>query len=1058
MECCISSDDKTNLKNYPNLYEASKMTKTASNQSDITIQTVKKLTTRAQQDMVNADPNTSPGVIEILSHPYNAVDKITDNVYVTGVGGMIRENIVGLKISCIINATYEVPNYDVKGLECIRVPIDDTVDDDISLYLEEVADKLNEVVSENRGVIVHCVAGISRSSSLVLAYLVKYQKMTLKEAFIHCKTCRELSQPNIGFFKSLIEFEKQMFGKTSVQIMIKEINGQNQEIPDIYEELFPEMKCQFGQQLPTYVIIEARFNDTVLTSDAILITTSDPELKTELCFQVDRRQLHLFRIQRKPIKLQAFVVNSDSMDRQLIGYAVIDLRNAKNYSFQPKYEWKTLLNPKYKGSSSRRPQISIALLINRLDDNQLEDNINQEIDRQLIGDNESIESISSKKSSSSASGFEHNLGFDSEFNNESDVENDIKIRFKDGFHHIWDEKHFSESDCNLNYNFSVTIAFGENLSKLLVNSQQTQTLKPFHFRYSFLGTTVKTKPFHDINSCDSEIERMAFNILTTDRNTLSVYFQLHQTIEIQFCDHFDMLLGFVAISLSQFTIQTKSSFKPIEGSFMLLPDNETIDISDPFPIVGVSIELKTEEKSSVLPKPVAIETETKPLKSGLTKREKDGNNTKNKSEEKEPKELDLNHYCFAIDLRNIRVIDSDIPQIDSCYLQFLYAFFGFTDSIKTFPSIKLSAEEEVVIPHGFCAFNFATTQPKLDKTFKEIPLIIEMIEETTIHTITGVAKVDLSTILGVKPNKADAKQVVNMTVPVITEQNKPLAQIQIIMFLQNYGKTKIPLLPNLPEVSHMKGADSLDADSSQTLHYLNDLMTETALEIELWKEKQLILFRERLKQNETEFLKQLEQKQSLKEEEVKKKLQDLTQLETKLLNSLEELTTRENDILMKENGIELKQKEINLRYERLNEEIAEVMSDLKNNYEQRITSEKNKSKEVESEKYKIQEKVYSLERKVKEKENIIKELEEKLKQSIARIDPNKQKTTSVKTTRNINTTTPKAVVVTREPSFSSRPISAKTTKSPIFSRTSTPLKPNLKPVLSNEAKNNTNKV
>ncbi|CAG2122434.1 unnamed protein product, partial [Medioppia subpectinata] len=91
------------------------------------------------------------------------------NVYLTGVGGIIRENIVGLRISFIINATYEAPNVNIKDLECIRVPIDDTVDDDISLYLEEVADKLNEVVSKNRRAIVHCVAGISRSSSLVLA-------------------------------------------------------------------------------------------------------------------------------------------------------------------------------------------------------------------------------------------------------------------------------------------------------------------------------------------------------------------------------------------------------------------------------------------------------------------------------------------------------------------------------------------------------------------------------------------------------------------------------------------------------------------------------------------------------------------------------------------------------------------------------------------------------------------------------------------------------------------------------------------------------------------------
>ncbi|CAG2107245.1 unnamed protein product, partial [Medioppia subpectinata] len=236
---CCSSDSKIDSKKYPNLYKASKMTKTAFHRSDITIQTVKKLTTRAQQDMAKA--KSPEGVVEIFSPPYSVVDKITDNVYLTGAGGMIRENIVGLRISCIINATYEVPNYDVKGLECIRVPIDDTPEDDISLYLEEVADKLNEVVSKNRRAIVHCVAGKSRSTSLVLAYLVKYQKMTLKEAFIHCNKCRELCQPNPGFFKSLIEFERKILGKTSVKMTFITIKGENKEIPDIYADLFQEM-------------------------------------------------------------------------------------------------------------------------------------------------------------------------------------------------------------------------------------------------------------------------------------------------------------------------------------------------------------------------------------------------------------------------------------------------------------------------------------------------------------------------------------------------------------------------------------------------------------------------------------------------------------------------------------------------------------------------------------------------------------------------------------------------------------------------------------------------
>lgn len=339
-----------------------------------------------------------------------------------------------------------------------------------------------------------------------------------------------------------------------------------------FGENFPisELIRHFGQQSQTFVTIEARFNDTVLTSDPIEITSSSVDLKTELCFQVDRKQLHSFRIERKPIKLQSFLTDSSSADRHYIGYVVLDLRNAKNYSTNPKYEWMTLLNPKYKGLSSKRPQISIALMIHKLEDNQTDDNSTEPTDKSLTNDLESRESISSQMSDSSiVERIEEDVLASNRFARETNVDNDIKVRFKNGFHYIWDSKRHSESDCKLKYVISVTIAFADHLKKLFLNSDQILRAKPFHFRYSILGTTVKTKPFSNIDACDFQIERTAFNLLTTDENTLCVYFDLHQTIEIQFCDNSDIMFGLVAISLTKFADSSQSTFKPIEGTFMV---------------------------------------------------------------------------------------------------------------------------------------------------------------------------------------------------------------------------------------------------------------------------------------------------------------------------------------------------------------------------------------------------------------------------------------------------------------------------------------------------------
>jgi hypothetical protein len=330
--------------------------------------------------------------------------------------------------------------------------------------------------------------------------------------------------------------------------------------------------------------------------------------------------------------------------------------------------------------------------------------------------------------------------------------------------------------------------------------------------------------------------------------------------------------------------------------------------------------------------------------------------------------------------------------------------------------VKLVPNVDVTIPHGFCAFNFATTKEKLEKTFREIPLILEVIEKTKINTLIGTANVELFKVLEVKANKLNAKQVMDLTVPVTNEQNKQLAQIQVIMFLQNYGTTQIPNISIRPEVSVLKPNDST---SSQSIQNFDDLILETALEIELWKEKQLILFREQLKQNEINYFKQFEAKQTEREEEVKKKINELTELENKLLKSLEDLNKREENIQLKESEVELKQKEINTRYQKLNEEISEVISDIKQNYEQRMTTDKNKLKEVELEKGKYQEKVYFLERKIKEKDSKIKELEEELieankKLSNTKVLPKEQKSSSLRTSTRSTNITPKKVLITRE--------------------------------------------
>lgn len=160
------------------------------------------------------------------------VSRVTPSVYVCGahaLPGAVR----ALRPGLIISAAPELPSPPEDYVPRHFVPLLDTPSSDMLPYMELVADLINEVVSNGEVVLVHCVAGVSRSVTLCLAYLVKWHKMTLRDAYHHTKQRRPQIRPNTGFFKQLIKYEERLFGEASVKMVYCE--AIDKEIPDVYE-------------------------------------------------------------------------------------------------------------------------------------------------------------------------------------------------------------------------------------------------------------------------------------------------------------------------------------------------------------------------------------------------------------------------------------------------------------------------------------------------------------------------------------------------------------------------------------------------------------------------------------------------------------------------------------------------------------------------------------------------------------------------------------------------------------------------------------------------------
>lgn len=63
-------------------------------------------------------------------------------------------------------------------------------------------------------ILVHCEAGISRSPTICMAYLMKTKRLRLDEAFDYIKQRRSLISPNFGFMGQLLQYESEILSST----------------------------------------------------------------------------------------------------------------------------------------------------------------------------------------------------------------------------------------------------------------------------------------------------------------------------------------------------------------------------------------------------------------------------------------------------------------------------------------------------------------------------------------------------------------------------------------------------------------------------------------------------------------------------------------------------------------------------------------------------------------------------------------------------------------------------------------------------------------------------
>uniref|UniRef100_H3A1V9 protein-tyrosine-phosphatase n=1 Tax=Latimeria chalumnae TaxID=7897 RepID=H3A1V9_LATCH len=149
-----------------------------------------------------ASPHSQPPgfPVQILPHLYLGCAKDSANM------DILRR----LGIRYVLNVTPDLPNIFEKNGEFRykQIPISDHWSQNLSQFFPEAIDFIDEALSKKCGILVHCLAGVSRSVTVTVAYLMQKLNMSLNDAYDHVKKKKSNISPNFNFLGQLRDFER----------------------------------------------------------------------------------------------------------------------------------------------------------------------------------------------------------------------------------------------------------------------------------------------------------------------------------------------------------------------------------------------------------------------------------------------------------------------------------------------------------------------------------------------------------------------------------------------------------------------------------------------------------------------------------------------------------------------------------------------------------------------------------------------------------------------------------------------------------------------------------
>lgn len=136
------------------------------------------------------------------------IDQITDKIYLGNYdAARMKEMLKMRNITHIMAVGKSLEALYPDEFAYLVVPVMDRKNENIAFYFKQCF----EFIDNAEKIYIHCQAGVSRSATVVIAYLMWKMKMKYRDAHKYVLTKRRIISPNEGFVKQLKKFENEVF-------------------------------------------------------------------------------------------------------------------------------------------------------------------------------------------------------------------------------------------------------------------------------------------------------------------------------------------------------------------------------------------------------------------------------------------------------------------------------------------------------------------------------------------------------------------------------------------------------------------------------------------------------------------------------------------------------------------------------------------------------------------------------------------------------------------------------------------------------------------------------